>query len=447
MKIDLTDLVDNPRETLDVELKQWLDLNDKLNRAKLARHIAALCNHGGGYLVFGFCDNASIDLNRPASLEAYNHDAISSIVKRYLAPTFDCHVASVENSAGLEFRIIHVPGHGAAPVCARSHGPQDEKGKPQGIIAGTYYIRAPGPESVAITSMEQWSALIRRCVLSDRDALLREMVGVMRGGEPTPTNAERLAAWEAAVAKRFEELLGAAKDFKWPLPLSDAHCQFSYLIAHEDPPIPIGDMRQLLEKMNYEVRDTVWTGWSMFYPFTRSEIAAAVHPEEPDGSGMDLLETNLIGQVQFDTGLPDFWRVAPDGRASLVRGYREDVRLAEPGKSLSPLTVLRETTELVRHARALARRFPTATTVAFQCTWLGLRGREIRDLGSTVDWGFGRIAAADRRVTKGEWSVAQLNADWYTVVADLGCPILALFGINYCSADMVLRMTPKFVKP
>jgi hypothetical protein len=204
-------------------------------------------------------------------------------------------------------------------------------------------------------------------------------------------------------------------------------------------------MRRLLEEMNNEVRDTVWTGWSMFYPFTRPEIAAVVYPEQPDGTGLDLLETNLIGNGQFDTSMPDFWRIAPDGRASLVRGYREDVRLRNPGKWLSPTTVLRETTELVRHARAFARRFPTATAVSFRCTWLGLRGREIRDFDPSIYWHPGKIAAADRRITTGEWTVVQLNTDWSQIVADLGCPILALFGMDYCSAEMVRGMAPKFI--
>ena len=100
MITDLTDLVDNPREAPDIELKQWLDLNDKVKRANLARHIAAISNHGGGYLVFGFCDDTSIDPNRPESLQFYSHDTINGIIKRYLSPSFDCHVANVESSGG-----------------------------------------------------------------------------------------------------------------------------------------------------------------------------------------------------------------------------------------------------------------------------------------------------------------------------------------------------------
>jgi hypothetical protein len=127
-----------------------------------------------------------------------------------------------------------------------------------------------------------------------------------------------------------------------------------------------------------------------------------------------------------------------------VRGYREDVRFENPGKWLSPTTVLRETTELVRHARAFARRFATASAVSFRCAWLGLRGREIRDLDTLIRWSPGRIAAADRRITTGEWTVVQLNTDWSQIVADLGCPILALFGVDY-SAETVRGMAPKFI--
>ena len=57
----------------------------------------------------------------------------------------------------------------------------------------------------------------------------------------------------------------------------------------------------------------------------------------------------------FETSLPDFWRVAPDGRATLVRAYRKDRERSrrgtqrKPGTWLSPETVIRETAELVVH--------------------------------------------------------------------------------------------------
>ncbi len=49
---DLQALVENPREVLEIEIKDWVDLTDKFVRADIARHIAALANNGGGHLIF-----------------------------------------------------------------------------------------------------------------------------------------------------------------------------------------------------------------------------------------------------------------------------------------------------------------------------------------------------------------------------------------------------------
>lgn len=53
---DLSELVAGKSEDLGVEYKAWMDTSQPEVRAKLARHIAALSNHGGGYLIFGVDD-------------------------------------------------------------------------------------------------------------------------------------------------------------------------------------------------------------------------------------------------------------------------------------------------------------------------------------------------------------------------------------------------------
>ena len=68
-------------------------------------------------------------------------------------------------------------------------------------------------------------------------------------------------------------------------------------------------------------------------------------------------------EKDFDLILPDYWRLAPNGRATLIRAYREDREHSakalsrRSGTWLSPETVIRETTEVVTHARFLARHF------------------------------------------------------------------------------------------
>ncbi len=37
----------NPRESLDIEVKTWLNMNEQSSKAKIAKELIALENHGG----------------------------------------------------------------------------------------------------------------------------------------------------------------------------------------------------------------------------------------------------------------------------------------------------------------------------------------------------------------------------------------------------------------
>jgi hypothetical protein len=202
---DLQDLVENPPEVLDVELKDWMDIaNDRVAQAKIARHLAALANHGGGYLLFGFHDNRSPNLASPFPLEMFERDKISSIVQRYLRPTFQCEVDFITSRAGTTHPVVWVPSHGAVPVCSKADGPQDAKGRPQGINTATYYIRAPGPQSVPITAPEQWGPLVRRCIIHERTTLLGMFDSLLKA-PPPPNLTETLKRWHERADTRFIE--------------------------------------------------------------------------------------------------------------------------------------------------------------------------------------------------------------------------------------------------
>ena len=191
MDDDLKDLIENPREIERIELKEWVDLGDPIQKANLARHLGALANHGGGYLIFGFKDDLTHDENRPSSLEKYNRDVFTAIVKRYLTPSFQCEVSLVPHNSGNKFPVIRAPSHGNVPIAAKADGPQDDRKKPQGIDIGKYYIRKPGPESAPIVGAEEWGPLIRRCVLNDQEQLLTDIARLV---VQTPRNTRTSCA-------------------------------------------------------------------------------------------------------------------------------------------------------------------------------------------------------------------------------------------------------------
>ncbi len=75
-------LVANPSESLNVEIKRWIDPTAPEGIAKIARAAIALRNRNGGYLVIGFDDGTlQPDPNRPADVRATFHvDVVQGIV-------------------------------------------------------------------------------------------------------------------------------------------------------------------------------------------------------------------------------------------------------------------------------------------------------------------------------------------------------------------------------
>ena len=205
---EIQELVDQPVETLHVELKEWIDLSDNLVRAKTARHLAALANHGGGYFIVGMRDDRSLDESEhPGDLSRFNQDGFAGVIDRYLTPTFQCDVFFVVPAAGQKpCVIVRVPSHGSIPICAKANGPNDDKNRPSGIRKGEYYIRVPGPKSVVIDAPELWHPLIRRCVMADRQSLLESFGRVLNPSEATSSPEQlSLKDWHDAVREWYEE--------------------------------------------------------------------------------------------------------------------------------------------------------------------------------------------------------------------------------------------------
>jgi hypothetical protein len=112
-----------------------------------------------------------------------SRDLISSIVKKYLEPTFQCDVRHVQSSAGNTHPIIVVPPHGAVSICAKANGPIVD-GKTYGIVQGVHYTRKTGPASERIQTAAEWAPIIRRCTMHERAAIFNALDAALRGSDP-----------------------------------------------------------------------------------------------------------------------------------------------------------------------------------------------------------------------------------------------------------------------
>jgi hypothetical protein len=454
---ELQDLIEKPVEREWLEHKSWIDLKDKSSpaRASIARHIAAIANYGGGYLVFGFNDDGTRCATNSHVRKHYSHDVIAGIIDRYLQPKFQCEVA-FESLGGIEHAIVWIPSHGPSPVISKTDGPHDAKGQPQGIRSGTIYIRSPKPESVPITSPEQWDKLIQRCVLARRDQLVSMFSSIVSGGMPTPkveqdNERKKLDDWHRATQNAFRQEIAKMEPKIRPSP-DQNFVQFSYMVrSASGGQIPASEALRVAEKVNNAVRDTVRYGWSMFHPFTRPEISPRFMTDPSvDGGQTEFLQTSLVEKNRTSHHF-DVWRISLDGRASLIRNFNEDRfskrpdEIGEGEKWFDPWLHVRDITEIVRHARAMSEEFTDVEEICFQIEWMGLKLRKPATL-NTERHVSGHACQSDQRIVFSCFPQAEVIGNLPIVVSRLYAPVHRMFdaGSNI-SPEWVSGHMPGFI--
>ena len=157
----------------------------------------------------GFRDDRTANTSVAYNAGMYSRDALSSIIKKYLRPTFQCEVDLVTSSGGIVHPVVWIPSHGSVPICSKADGPADTNGRPQGIRVATYYTRAAGPESVPVTTPEQWDPIIRRCIVHERESLVGLFDSILRSPSPSVPLQERLVRWHERADRHFVEMAQA----------------------------------------------------------------------------------------------------------------------------------------------------------------------------------------------------------------------------------------------
>ena len=139
---DLGNALQFSTEDLDVEFKRSLPLRENIGKAKLAKEICALANHGGEWILLGREDDGSYPDAIPTEIITVDQDQVNQIAAAYLQPAPNCTV-SKQQPEGVAFAVpvIWVPPCGTSPVCAKKNGPDDERGRTRGVTKGIHYTR------------------------------------------------------------------------------------------------------------------------------------------------------------------------------------------------------------------------------------------------------------------------------------------------------------------
>lgn len=372
----LGDLIRAPREDLDKEIKSWLDLNDNGDKARLAKAILALANHGGGYVIIGFAEQGGTWTPadpRPEDLAGFSQDAVNGIVSRFAEPVFHCEMHHVPHpETGEIYPVIFVPGGHSVPIRSKRPDPT------QTIVQiNQFYIRRPGPASEPPQTGREWDELIRRCVRAQRDEMLDAIRGILAAGEVPPRPEEdpeggavgewdHLEAWIEESLVRWHAEVDRRGFTGQPASCPRGYWIAAYRIVGIFPRPDIANLRQVLKDI--EGRETGWPPW----------LSLSSDGREPFPMN-GIVEAMLATSQDQAPSTADFWRVSPEGATFLLRGYQEDsneLRDLEPGIGLDLILPVWRIAECLLHADRLTAALGCEDgDLEFYVRWMGLEGR------------------------------------------------------------------------
>ena len=433
----LADLLLHPREALDLEIKNWLDLaDDEGHRATLAKALLALANHGGGRVIIGLRETDtgfSTDSKRPSTLDAFSQDSVNGIVHKYAEPAFHCSVDYVRHpTSGDIHPIIGVPGGHQVPIRTKRSGPNEKIIKVHAI-----YIRRPGPQSAEPIAGREWDELFKKCIDGRRDELLDQIRNLLVGISPSsvdPAKKSRLERWTVDCDTAWNEKVSALPPNS-PQRFPHGSYRFTYHVDGGTRP----SLPDLLSILRAAPKLTGWDTWLV-------PPDASIAPYVKD----DAIECWIGGDVR-DSGedraaaYSDFWRVSPDRLAFLRRGYQEDSGRAATG-GIVPGTCLDLTLPIWRagegllHAAYLAGCL-SGTTVSFAAHYTGLKDRRLAQStrpGEYAAWAVG-VSRDDEVTATTTVDGSSLSANLVDVVQSLLSPLYERFSFARLPLDAVQR--------
>lgn len=431
----LADLLLDARETLDVEIKGWLDLaNSEEHKALLAKALLALANSGGGFVILGFEERdtgAAPASGRPPTLDAYSQDLINAIVQNYAEPAFHCSVHHVQHPVSGVHPVIGVPGGHRVPIRAKRSGPNN-----QIVQQHIVYIRRPGPRSEQPLTGREWDELFARCLDARRDELLERIRDLLTGkpsSEDYRKEASQLDTWLGECERIWQSRIGTLP------PDSPSRCPHGFFtLAYDLDSLQRPSLSELLDILRDAPK---LTGWNTWWVPTRQGIA----PYISDGA----IECWIGGdtsdhQEHRDAAHADFWRVSPQGLAFLLRGYQEDGDHAlragiQPGTSIEPTLPIWRVGEGLLHSAYLAKRLG-ADNVRFRVRFTGLRNRQFIQWANPMDYAWAAGVSKDDALTLDTHiGVDALTGNLVEVVQSLLSPLYERFDFTRLPLEIVQR--------
>ncbi len=434
--LQLDGFIIHPREDIDVEYKDWLNLRVANDKATLAKAAIALTNHGGGHIILGFREGGQAlqSVARPSDVPEITQDDVNAAIRRYAEPEFHCQVYDITHpDSGVSHSVVRVPGSDVPVQCKR-----DQQGA--GLSQHRYYVRKPGPRSEDPRTAEEWRRLIDRCILARREDMLDSIRSILLGiGSTQDAAPEPLEALEEYCRRAYERWEEVVSHQPANSPSRFPHGFYEMAFALVDA-TPAENLNELLDRLKV-AQSVKLSGWT---PFLHMSVEGwEPYPRE------DAIEAwigrPVESRVWNDPSHADFWRASLDGKLYTIRGYIEDAELSldrarAPGTEFSNALPTIKIAEALLFTSRLAATFESAEQVAIRCRFTRMEGRSLL-LMEQLPFIDGGPVSRDPEVTlTKQVSLQQINDNLVEVIHDLVIPLYERFGFYQVSIGHVQRM-------
>jgi hypothetical protein len=391
MEVDLAriqELIQQPQESLSIELKAWIDPDHPDGIAKIVKTSLALRNHGGGYMVIGF-DNDTLkpllDSAPSNARQIFHIDKIQGMVAKYSSDPFEITVEFPRRD-GQDFPVIIIPTSIKTPVAAKSDLSLGEKHL---IRVDTVYVRSLSSNNTPSTTQaksKDWNRLIEVC-FDNREADIGRFIRRHLGS----IGAEQLNSLATVFTENLKPKVSKEDLLREYIQESEQH--YEQALTNRDVTLPKhgawevglilkGDVphhstnQEFLNLLNSSNPD--YTGWPVW--LDSRQFGNENHLYVINGSWEALiifLNDSLSNHI-------DFMRLDPRGRFFLRRAPEDDME--NTNRSPQALTALDFGLTIWRTAEAIAVGIafaksmgclPEKTTLAFAFKWTKLKGRKI----------------------------------------------------------------------
>jgi len=400
---EIEKLIKNPRESLSVEIKNWVDLDNPRHQAKIIKTLLALRNYNGGLMIFGFNDvTLDQEPDAPENIEALFHtDKIQSWITKFSSESFEVGFVFPERD-GIKHPVLIVPA-GVKTIVASKADLFDDSSGQKLINANEVYVRslhANNTPSTTKATSKDWNNIIEIC-FDNREAdignfLRRHLSGlnieeiITALGESSIRKEDEVDEFYSYSLSRYHEVV-SERNLELP-PHGSWSC--AMVVAGEIPEFrPNEEFLRMIYSNNPQ-----YTGWPVWLDSRGFKDNSHPYLYNKAWEAMVVsLERGWGDQI-------DFFRFDPTGKFFLIRALEDDIGggdnqpkpLAELDFGLAILRTAETIAVGISIAKAMGCK-PEETTLTFKFAWNGLNGRELSSWANR-----GRFVSIDRKAYQDE---------------------------------------------